>query len=356
VASLPVLVAAGVSTVFLLPALVFAGLTGSGQCNSALTTAPSQSTGTTVPPTAGPASLSRWDPDQHQNAAAIVNTGTELGVPPRGIVIAVAVAIQESRLRNVNHGDQEGPDSRGLFQQRSDWGSLSTRMNPHGAANLFFTGGIHGQPGLLDSSGWEQMPLTEAANAVQRSAHPAAYAAHEADAVVLAATTAATIDPSQLPAGLGACPAPCPTSDQESGGCADVAAVFARAQTWLTAWTGGPVPYLASASPEDLFHGYRRDCSGFVSMALGLPGPGLNTTGLAAASTRIEKADLQPGDLLINTAPNLRGHVVLFESWSDASMTSYDGYEQSSDGGTHHRRIPYPYYGTYSLAPYRFVN
>jgi len=89
-------------------------------------------------------------------------------------------------------------------------------------------------------------------------------------------------------------------------------------------------------------------------MALGLDGPGLNTSGLAAHSTIISKTDLQPGDLLINTAPNLRGHVVLFERWTDMSMTSYYGYEQSGDGGTHHRVISYPYFSGYPMTPYRF--
>jgi hypothetical protein len=50
-------------------------------------------------------------------------------------------------------------------------------------------------------------------------------------------------------------------------------AVLARAESWLTAWGGGPVPYLSSSDPADWLHGYRRDCSGYASMALGLPGP-----------------------------------------------------------------------------------
>jgi hypothetical protein len=103
-----------------------------------------------------------------------------------------------------------------------------------------------------------------------------------------------------------------------------------------------------------LVRGLRRDCSGYVSMALGLDGPGLNTAGLASHSTVITKADLQPGDLLINAAPNLQGHVVLFEQWADSSMTRYYGDEQSGDGGTHHRSIPYPYFGDYPMVPYRW--
>jgi hypothetical protein len=82
----------------------------------------------------------------------------------------------------------------------------------------------------------------------------------------------------------------------------------------------------------------------------------LDTRGLAARSTPILKIALLAGDLLINPLPNLRGHVVIFERWTDATMTSYLGYEQSGDGGTHHRVIPYPYFGGYPMSPYRFWN
>jgi hypothetical protein len=129
-------------------------------------------------------------------------------------------------------------------------------------------------------------------------------------------------------------------------------AVLARAATWLTAWNGGPVPYLSSGDPNSWFGGYRRDCSGYVSMALGLPGPGLTTAELAARAIPIPKSALSPGDPLINPAPDLAGHVVIFDYWTDPTMTSYVGYEQSGDGGTHHRVIPYPYFGNYGMSPY----
>ena len=136
--------------------------------------------------------------------------------------------------------------------------------------------------------------------------------------------------------------------------CADPAAVFARASSWLTAWDGGPVPYLSSTDPTTWFDGYRRDCSGYVSMALGLPGPGLDTATLAARSIPISKTDLQAGDLLVNPADGSAGHVVIFDHWADPAMTSYVGYEQSGDGGTHHRVITYPYANGYPMNPYRY--
>lgn len=146
-----------------------------------------------------------------------------------------------------------------------------------------------------------------------------------------------------------------PTADtSQIDGCADGPAALARAARWLTAWNGGPVPYLSSTDPATWFNGYRRDCSGYASMALGLPGPGLNTALLAARSNPLQQTELRPGDLLINPADGPAGHVVIFEQWANPAMTSYVGYEQSGDAGTHHRLIPYPYFGAYSMSPYHF--
>jgi hypothetical protein len=155
-----------------------------------------------------------------------------------------------------------------------------------------------------------------------------------------------TIAPASNPPGVS--PNPLPTLDSRCD------SVIKRARIWLTAWHGGPVPYMVSNNPQDLYDGYRRDCSGFASMALGLPGPGLDSGALAARSQPLMKSDLRAGDLLINPAPGGAGHVVIFEQWTDATMTSYMGYEQSGDGGTHHRQIPFPYFHGYQMAPFRW--
>ena len=104
-------------------------------------------------------------------------------VPLRGWPIAIATALQESGLLALPHGDR---DSIGLFQQRSAWGTYAQRIEPATSSAMFYTGGHGGQPGLLDIPGWEQMTLGEAAQAVQRSAYPDAYAKWEpmADAIV----------------------------------------------------------------------------------------------------------------------------------------------------------------------------
>ncbi|WP_367948070.1 LysM peptidoglycan-binding domain-containing protein [Curtobacterium sp. VKM Ac-2852] len=117
--------------------------------------------------------------EQRQNAATIVAVGRSLGVPDRGIVVALAAAMQESSLRNLPHGDR---DSVGLFQQRPSqgWGSALKLQDPAHATALFF-GGRHNPNagktrGLLDVPGWSSMSITDAAQAVQLSAYPKAYA------------------------------------------------------------------------------------------------------------------------------------------------------------------------------------
>lgn len=137
----------------------------------------------------------------------------------------------------------------------------------------------------------------------------------------------------------------------------DRASALARAATWLTASGGGPVPYSQSA----YLNGYRTDCSGYVSMALGLdPGDygGPNTVGLTASSiTRpISTSELAAGDLLIDaTGDSNTRHVVMFEAWTDSSHTSYMSYEQSGDGGTHHRTHNYGLTSGSEYSPYRPV-
>lgn len=112
-------------------------------------------------------------PEQAANARTIVAVGRELNVPAYGWVVAVATAMQESSLVNLPTGDR---DSVGLFQQRAAWGSMRERMDPATSARMFYTGGKQGQPGLMAIPGFEHLPLTDAAQAVQRSAFPNAYA------------------------------------------------------------------------------------------------------------------------------------------------------------------------------------
>lgn len=322
-----------------------------GGVAAACTVATPDSMPSSVAPSGGGAQLNGFDSEQVGNAETIVSVGAQLGVPVRGRVIAVATALQESGLRNLTGGDR---DSVGLFQQRPSqgWGSVQQLRDPVYAATRFYRK-------LLTVAGWQQMALTRAAQAVQHSAWPDAYAKHESAADALVTAIEGSGEWQSIPEDLQQCVSTCPgasggNSSAAPTGCASGEAVLARAATWLTAWNDGPVPYRSSADPATWVAGYRRDCSGYASMALGLPGPGLNSAGLAARSTPIRKADLSAGDLLINPAPNLAGHVVIFDHWTDATMSSYVGYEQSGDGGTHHRVIPYPYFGGYLMSLYRW--
>lgn len=125
------------------------------------------------------------DAVQLQHASTIDAVGLARGLPERARIIAIATAWQESSLRNIDHGDL---DSLGLFQQRESqgWGDPEQLMDPVYAAGEFYD---H----LLKVSGWQQMSLTEAAQAVQRSGYPDAYAKWEPDATALAVQLGGTV-------------------------------------------------------------------------------------------------------------------------------------------------------------------
>ncbi|MEU3436561.1 peptidoglycan-binding protein, partial [Streptomyces sp. NPDC006863] len=102
------------------------------------------------------------------------------------------------------------------------------------------------------------------------------------------------------------------------------AAIIDRAQRWVTA----KVPYSMEKYWSD---GYRQDCSGYVSMAWNL-GTNEWTGSLAAYGTRIARADLQPGDILLfhNPADPAKGsHVTIFGGWTSGARTQYVAYEQT---------------------------
>ena len=118
------------------------------------------------------------DLEQAEAAAIIAGVAVRRGLPPRAATIALATAYQESGLRNLAHGDR---DSLGLFQQRPSqgWGTAAQVQDPHYAAWKFYDA-------LVKIKNYEQLAITVAADRVQRSAYPNAYADHEADARVLA--------------------------------------------------------------------------------------------------------------------------------------------------------------------------
>nr|WP_240979770.1 glycoside hydrolase family 25 protein [Streptomyces sp. HNM0574] len=135
------------------------------------------------------------------------------------------------------------------------------------------------------------------------------------------------------------------------------AQMLERAATWLTADDGAQVPYSQTETWSD---GYRQDCSGYVSMTLGLGSPGANTVMLAqdrGLTTPIGIDELKPGDLLIDADgdSNTR-HVVIFEGWTDDSRTAYTAFEQRGGHGTDHRTLDYGLDEGSEFTPYRPVN
>src|SRR5690349_2421902 len=118
------------------------------------------------------------DPEQAGNAAIIAAVAVKRGVPPRAATIGIATALQESKLVNLPGGDR---DSIGLFQQRPSqgWGTPAQIRDPVYATNAFYDV-------LVKIEGYQNLPITAAAQKVQRSAFPSAYADHEPEARILA--------------------------------------------------------------------------------------------------------------------------------------------------------------------------
>ena len=118
-------------------------------------------------------------PEQARNAATIAAVGLRMGLPDHAVTIALAAALQESKLRNLSYGDR---DSLGLFQQRPSqgWGSPDQISDPAYAATVFYQR-------LRSVPGWQTLSVTAAAQRVQHSDAPQAYARWEGLARVAAA-------------------------------------------------------------------------------------------------------------------------------------------------------------------------
>ncbi|CRK57611.1 putative secreted protein [Alloactinosynnema sp. L-07] len=239
--------------------------------------------------------------EQLANAAVIVAVGKRLNIGEQGQVVAIAAAMQESTLINLDHGDR---DSVGLFQQRPSqgWGSVGQIMNPAYAATQFYR---H----LAKVPGWQTMSVTDAAQAVQRSGFPDAYAQHETTArlIVGAATGAGCTTTTSVVVGTGNCnagAAPNPVA---------VAAInYACGQRGLPYQWGGN-----GAELTELPNGQTQvtggfDCSGLTKAAYGAAGIQLPRTAHTQywATARVREADLVPGDLVFYGTPNTKIHHV----------------------------------------------
>ncbi|RKN50398.1 hypothetical protein [Micromonospora endolithica] len=121
--------------------------------------------------------------EQTKNVKAIIAATKKSGMDERAAVVAIATALQESKLENLGHlGERNDHDSQGLFQQRpsSGWGTVEQITDPEYSTMAFLKG-------LKQVDGWKDMPLTEAAQTVQVSAYPFHYAQWEQQAADLVA-------------------------------------------------------------------------------------------------------------------------------------------------------------------------
>ncbi|HUW78934.1 MAG TPA: hypothetical protein VMV52_09340 [Candidatus Nanopelagicaceae bacterium] len=126
---------------------------------------------------AGPSATYEVSPEQAGNAATIAAVAKRRKLPERATTVALAAALQESKLIALDYGDR---DSVGLFQQRPSqgWGPRQSLVDPIYASNKFFAA-------LSRNPDWQSLPIADAAQAVQRSADGSAYAIWESQARVM---------------------------------------------------------------------------------------------------------------------------------------------------------------------------
>jgi peptidoglycan DL-endopeptidase CwlO len=224
--------------------------------------------------------------EQRRNATTIIGVARDMGAPPRAWLVALATAMQESTLRNINYGDR---DSLGLFQQRPSqgWGSPAEVTDPIYATRIFIER-------LLEVEGWENMPVTVAAQTVQRSAFPNAYAKWEGLAAELVQQLADVADPTG-----------CGRTAVLPEGVAGAAIEFALREVGK--------PYVWGGTGPNTY-----DCSGLTLRAFQAAGINLPRVSrqqfYAGGQVPIEQA--QPGDLLFYatdpTDPATIHHVTIY--------------------------------------------
>ena len=243
----------------------------SGTCEAGTGTGPSGD---------APQTSAELDEVQRQTAATIIGVAKGMAVPPRGWVVALATAMQESQMGTVGMDVAVDHDSLGVFQQRPSqgWGSPAEVRDPVYATRTFLER-------LLAVPGWDTMPVTQAAQIVQRSAFPNAYAKWESLANSLVTDLAGV---------AGAIQECVPATEAGPGPAAALPPGVARtAIEFATAETGKP--YVWGATGPSSY-----DCSGLMLRAYQRAGIVLPRVSRdqyhAGAHVPVEQA--QPGDLL----------------------------------------------------------
>ncbi len=254
----------------------------------------------------------RLEAGQIANAWIIYSVGTGMGLPPRAEVVALATAMQESALENLPYGSSS---SAGLFQQKPSpaWGTIAQIMNQVDASREFYQR-------LEQVANWQSLPVTVAAQDVQRSATPGAYGRWQRPATELAAifsgdTGACTVDRAN------AVPRDAGTSlpkDYNLPAGTPVAVVlairFALAQLGTAYSFGGSC---TDAHSSDL--ALHCDCSSLVQQSYragGIPLPRTTFDQVNVGRPVYSTGSLLPGDLLFlvgaDGSPSSPGHVGMY--------------------------------------------
>ncbi|MFK4184354.1 hypothetical protein ACI2L4_10095 [Streptomyces sparsogenes] len=244
----------------------------------------------------GDQETARWGKEQLRNASTITNVARTRNLAPRAAVIAVATAMQESSLNNLEGGDR---DSAGLFQQRPSqgWGTLDQVTDPVHASRKFYDA-------LVKISEWQTKPLSKVAQAVQRSAFPSAYARWEQSAGAVVAKTWGTHAVTSIFSGCDDAPSG-PSGE-------DTNAKFRTKNPRSVAQA------IAGARHLEGDRGWYRRCDNFVAQAYGH-----GSSGSATANVhwnRLVDAGLAhpgdnappPGALLFYDTGETAGHVALY--------------------------------------------
>ncbi|MFF3631613.1 C40 family peptidase [Streptomyces sp. NPDC002164] len=251
--------------------------------------------------------------EQIPNAKTIQATGVAMKVPARGQVVALATALQESGLRNLDYGDR---DSLGLFQQRPSqgWGTAQQVRDPVHAATRFYEA-------LLKVPGWQSMTVTQAAQAVQKSGFPDAYAKWEPLATALQKAIATSLsagsssdtgdDTDQTDATPGACgtgedgakfgPIPAGSVPKDYKIPADAPTPIRTAIRWGLDQLGTPYQWGGTCTdPRGQDPMGRCDCSSLMQMSYKASGISISrTTYTQVKEGKAVSVDaLKPGDLL----------------------------------------------------------
>jgi cell wall-associated NlpC family hydrolase len=257
------------------------GRSNAAWCDTGISTA-------TVGRGGGGATFETLSDEQRQNAAAIISVAKDMQLPPKAWLIALATAMQESTLRNIDYGDR---DSLGLFQQRPSqgWGTPAQVTDPAYSSRIFYER-------LMEVPGWDSMPVTKAAQTVQRSAFPDAYAKWEGLAASLVENIGDVANPTGCaPGTTGALPP----------GVAGAAIGFALGELGK--------PYVWGATGPDSW-----DCSSLLQAsyrAAGVTIPRVSRDQYNSGG-HLPVRDMQPGDFLFyahdTSDPTTIYHVMMY--------------------------------------------